>query len=307
MGKKMKKVIAIILISLLSLSACTQHTSSQTSETLQNTENPSDEAINLDELQSKYIDPLGLTAVIAQSWASPAELDPDNVLVTYEIKLLENREVFDKYANDDGNLHLPRDEAEAYSKQYFGMTPEQLRNANYYDGESQQYLVPIGLGGGWGVKVTSGEQNNNRLEIRYDLIDALDIINAKGVLDIQINSDGSYQYLSNAVHEEIYATLTFPAAEDFVLSEGKASMNSGGQVSMGQDDDNMTSYDGEDLSNIISFYEQALDKAGATGSADTTKYKDGWAWSGAYDNGKPLSVDIQPNTSGKGYKIDILF
>lgn len=69
--------------------------------------------------------------------------------------------------------------------------------------------------------------------------------------------------------------------------------------------DDRKAYDGGDLSSIIAFYEETLRELGAIGASDTEKHESGWAWTGTYDGGKIISIDVTPVEGEAGYVITI--
>lgn len=199
---KNKKMLSLFLIAVLAVAftAC-KDTKPKSETSVNHSENVVEQketTLDLAELQEKYIHNLVLTTVIGQSWNSPEDLNADDVLTTYQTKLVKEKE--DKqYLDEDGYLNIPQEKAESYAKEYFGMTPELLRKSEYYDSTAKQYRMLIGLGGAWGVEVTEASQKEDLLELQYNVLNALDEVTGQGVLTIQLRKDGTYQYLSNVV------------------------------------------------------------------------------------------------------------
>jgi beta-lactamase regulating signal transducer with metallopeptidase domain len=166
---------------------------------LEVTANPDYDPMTLDSLQILYINPLGATKVITEQWAMPDEIDPDAVLITYEIMLIDSS-AHEAYLQGD-SLYIPEQEAEAYAEEYFGVNAERLRRSSCYDGEQKNYIVPFGLGGAWDVRATGKIENEDLIEILYVLINSDGLVDSQGIITIQMNPDGSYQYLSNRMEE----------------------------------------------------------------------------------------------------------
>lgn len=153
---------------------------------------------NLEEIHKRYIEPLGLTTAIGQPWAESSEIDSDSVLAIYMMKLLNEQKGEEYYI--DYEYVFPADEVEVYTAQYFGMTAEKTRQAAGYDGKTQRYIVPEGLGGAWSICTTGAERKNDLLLVQYDLLSAENQISAHGEMTILIRKDDSHQYLSNSIH-----------------------------------------------------------------------------------------------------------
>ena len=185
----MKKAIALLLCLLcaLPLAACKP------------APEPDGElpAAQLEEVYDAYLSALVPTRVIGMPWSSPDELDPDSVLTTYEAMLYRtDRPTLDAMLVEDV-CQFDASAVEAYALETFGMTAEQTRASSYYDAERGLYLLTMGIGGAWGVRITGASRQEDLLDIRYDLINALDEVNGHGVLRVRLNGGESRTYLSN--------------------------------------------------------------------------------------------------------------
>lgn len=211
----MKRLVYIAVIVLLMLTSCTesdQKTSQQESgfgsiESRQEEVKPETQmkinqpvplidCTNLNLLEKVYLNPLGLTTVIGVPWSSPAELDPDSVITTYEIKMIGNPVLREKYLVNQQYLY-PAEDVENYTADYFGMTAEETRKSSNYDNGKKAYVVEMGLGGAWGAYAVNAQQEEDILHLEYCIVNSYNQTTAYGVLDIRLWADGSYLYLAN--------------------------------------------------------------------------------------------------------------
>lgn len=129
-----------------------------------------------------------------------------------------------------------------------------------------------------------------------------------GVLAMEMENDQQYRYLSNQFTRTVSDMLVFPSTISPVVLKNRMAMESGGWSAIGMEGSpDRREYDGEKLDSIVRFYtEEALPMVGATGGEQPGKIKDGWAWSGSYQNGKPLTIQVSPLDT-TGYYITIVF
>ena len=255
-------------------------------------------------LYQKHMIPLHVAMIISTSWTDANVIDSDNFLYYYASAFLQSGGSFYGYDTDDMyGVLIPADEVEPFVQDHFNVTVEHLRTGEYYDADKNVYMFG-GLGSASDSVVTSAEQTGKLMSIWYDTIGAVGYLYAQGVVTIEVNGD-DYKYISNENETSAQYYLAYPTATDFTDTNGVFMMDSStsGASSIGPDDI-IREYIGNELTDIISFYEtEALIVLEAQGAADPAKHEDGWFWSGTYRGGKPLTIEVRRNPGADSYII----
>jgi hypothetical protein len=258
-------------------------------------------------LSDKHLLDLLVGGVLVQGWQNANEIEPDSLMYYYASSL--HRSGSKDFADENG--YIPADKMEAMLQSRFDVTTEHLRTNTYYNAEQNAYEFG-GLGSMGEPIITSAVITGNQLAIEYEIIGFMDYVEARGTLAIEV-SDGDIwgddnKFLSNEFEWSAQHELRFPSSMDEVDNRGVFMMDSHGQSGLSEDGgETYTYYYGDDLGSIVSFYEnEALPALGAEGAADTTKYEDGWYWSGTYRGGTPLEIDVQRKFGEDSYVITAL-
>lgn len=296
MKTKKKLVLVLAFVLALTLAACGGTTTPDTIKVFLSEE--------YEALYDKYIRSIDIGMIFNSAWDDANNVEPDYYLYYYADSFLQSGGKFELY--DDNGMYIPAEELESFVQSHFDVTTEHLRTNEYYIAERNVYEFG-GLGSSWYCDITEAEQKGKLLTIKYDVIGPMDYARGRGVLTIEIN-DEEYKYLSNEFEQTAQSYIDYPNSMEIVDNKGILMMDSGGGTVLGNPELNIHEYSGNKLSDIIYYYENvALPELEAVGEADTTKYEDGWYWSGTYRGGKPLTIDIQRRYGADTYIITALY
>lgn len=294
----MQKLITLTLAILLvfSLAACGGNTTPETTKVISPEEYSA--------LYDKYLTSIDIGMIFNSEWDDANNIEPDYFLYYYAHSFVKSGGKFE--VDEDYGMYIPADELEAYVQSHFDVTTEHLRTNEYYIEERNAYEFG-GLGSAWHCEITGAGQKGNLLTIEYDVIGPMDYAIGRGVLTIETNGE-NYKYLSNEFGDTAQGHLDYPNSMGIIDNKGILMMDSGGGITSGNPELNIHEYRGSRLSDIIYYYENvALPALKAVGEADTSKYADGWYWTGTYHNSKPLTIDIQRRFGADTYIITALY
>lgn len=258
---------------------------------------------DLDALTRQYLLSPFMATMLNEDWDDPEELDPESFVYYYaSYALIRGDDTSGWHGSQEYNALIPAEELEPGVQAHFDVTTEFLRSSDAYIADENAYDFG-GLGGAAEAYVTRAARKSDRVELRYDKIDALGNPLGSGALTVRFTGD-SYRYTACRYEEAASYTLTFPSADNIVVTDNAVVMLSGGQVSQGHSPDAMTEYDGGDLDSIKGFYmDEALPELGAQGSEILEN--DTWVFEGNDKDNKPLRIDVTP--FDEQYIIHIVF
>lgn len=300
----MKRWICLFAVLVLALAGCSQP-QPETTVTMQETIEPNlpQQEFDLKEL-SRLHTPLIHGVNPNCNWESPQEIDADRFPIYYQYLVSRCPEFKDESAIQKDLEHGVLIEQEAMEQvvlSHFDLTAEYLRSGEEWYRPQQQAYELCGIGGAWSSEITGASQEGDLLTMEYDTITAHGLPMGRGTIVAHLKKDGGWVYCSMTKEDYPSYRLEYPAMLESNQTEDGFSLLTGGVAGRVDTDGTVTEYDGTSLEEIMDFYRGRLEELGAKGEERLLEGENGWEFSGSYNHGKKVEIQVQPE--GSGYRI----
>lgn len=300
----MKRWICLFAVLVLALAGCSQP-KPETTVPVQETIEPNlpQQEFDLKEL-SRLHTPLIHGVTPNCNWESPQEIDADRFPIYYQYLVSRCPEFKDESAIQkdlEQGVLIEQEAMEQVVLSHFDLTAEYLRSGEEWYRPQQQAYELCGIGGAWSSEITGASQEGDLLTMEYDTLTAHGLPMERGTIVARLKEDGGWVYCSMSEEEYPSYRLEYPAMLDSKQTEDGFSLLTGGVVGRMDADGTVTEYDGTSLEEIIAFYRERLEELGAKGEGKSPEGENSWEFSGSYDYGKKVEIQVQPE--GSGYRI----
>lgn len=198
----MKKIIILITAAFLMVlfSACFRQVENQNAASIASSEKDETDLLSLGE---QYLNPVFHAGITNNSWDSNSEINADKLVAFYvwagrhksfDFAIPENLDV-----NENKDAFVPANIVESEVKRYFYVSSEHMRDSEYYNAETNTYMI-FGIGGVNSCEIVNVISSDNIVEI--DFIGYQDgALYQTGKLSIKLDGD-AYKYYSCHVENE---------------------------------------------------------------------------------------------------------
>lgn len=198
----MKKIIILITAAFLMVlfSACFRQVENQNAASIASSEKDETDLLSLGE---QYLNPVFYAGITNNSWDSDSEINADKLVAFYvwagrhksfDFAIPENLDT-----NEYNDAFVPANIVESEVKRYFYVSSEHMRDSEYYNAETNTYMI-FGLGGVNSCEIVNVISSDNIVEI--DFIGYQDgALYQTGKLSIKLDGD-AYKYYSCHVENE---------------------------------------------------------------------------------------------------------